>query len=510
MSGAPMASTDNPFGMQTGPSQLPQLPEHFRRHGSLEQSYGGFIGITPTTTPPRSEANSPRGSPRTRRRSHDDDEPNGRRRDRSRDRDGRESQASSAPTNTPTSMPSEWGARTLRLERIIQELHNEVTQLKSQITTLGGDHVRLNALENTLPERVHQCEARQANHIEILNGFAKNASEQVASLQHRMSQIEHPPSFGAGGGGATHVPASPQQQFDIGSPISDPFGGRTSASPQHMSAGMPMQPPNMAAPSRPTYQSQPNYYSHSAKTFVPKEWNVSDKKVSKALNLFNGHAQHYRNWSDRVKDHCKETNCGYGFIFNLIEAQKTRISNSNLSMGKLDDGTEVDFKWLSQHLWVFIGKNIDNDLHGRRLALTQNEQDNGFELWRALYVENEGGAEQVQLGGMSNLHSFPQCPRIDDLQHWLGQWQMTRQKYGADLPEVHLKQMFLNMLPETVAHKLRERKDLNTLQQYINEVDADLGRLNDAKLAKLHQQRMSTALRAGSRSPVNALVEEHQ
>ena len=90
------------------------------------------------------------------------------------------------------------------------------------------------------------------------------------------------------------------------------------------------------------------------------------------------------------------------------------------------------------------------------MALTQNEADNGFELWRALYVENEGGAEQVALGGMSNLHAFPKCPRVDDLQHWLGQWQMTRQKYGADLPEMHLKQMFLNMLPDSVAEKFIE------------------------------------------------------
>ena len=154
-------------------------------------------------------------------------------------------------------------------------------------------------------------------------------------------------------------------------------------------------------------------------------------------------------------------------------------------------------------------KNIDNDLHGRRLALTQNESDNGFELWRALFVENEGGAEQVALGGMSNLHAFPQCPKIEDLQHWLGQWQMTRQKYGSDLPEAHLRQMFLNMLPDSVSSKLRERKDLHSLQQYINEVDADLGRLNDAKLAKIHSQRMASALRTGSRSSVSAIMEDH-
>ena len=85
---------------------------------------------------------------------------------------------------------------------------------------------------------------------------------------------------------------------------------------------------------------------------------------------------------------------------------------------------------------------------------------------------------------------------------------MTRQKFGADLPEVHLKQMFLNMLPVSASEKLRERKDLITLQSYINEVDTDLSRLNDARLAKIQAQRMSTALKSGSRSPVNAVIEE--
>ena len=301
-------------------------------------------------------------------------------------------------------------------------------------------------------------------------------------------------------------------RFNIGSPISDPFASSTPAQAQNSPTRVPNFDPWASHTSnsnrfQSSQQQQPNI---SGRVFNPRDWNVSDKKVSKALTLFNGHAQSYRNWSDRMKDHCKEVNCCYGQIFEIIEAQKTRISNNNLTMGQLEDGTLVDYKWISQHLWVFVGKNIDNDLHGRRMALTQNDADNGFELWRALYVENEGGAEQVALGGMSNLHAFPKCPRVDDLQHWLGQWQMTRQKYGADLPEIHLKQMFLNMLPDPVAEKLRERRDLNTLQQYINEVDADLGRLNDAKLAKLHSQRMANALKAGSRSSVNAVVEEHE
>ena len=377
----------------------------------------------------------------------------------------------------------------------------------------GHDHDRINAMEAALPERVHRCEERQANHIEILNGFAKTAAEQIATLQHRMNQLESQysgqpqqktssttPGFGGGGSSVFGGPnQNNSQQFNIGSPISDPFNVKPPS---------PQTPPQPTDPWATYRQNPPTSHTNHASAFNVREWNVSDKKMSKAMTLFNGSAHSYRNWSDRIKDHCKEVNLGYSYIFNLIEAQGSRIVQANLQNGVLENGAAVDFRWLSQHLWVFIGKNINDDLHGRRLALTQNDADNGFELWRALFIENEGGAEQVALGGMSNLHAFPQCPRVEDLQHWLGQWQMTRQKFGAGLPEAHLKQMFLNMLPPSVSEKLRERRDLVTLQQYINEIDLDLGRLNDAKLAKIHAQRMSNALKSGSRTSVNAVVEE--
>ena len=138
--------------------------------------------------------------------------------------------------------------------------------------------------------------------------------------------------------------------------------------------------------------------------------------------------------------------------------------------------------------------------------MTLNEEDNGIELWRALFIENEGGAEQVQLGGMNSLHSFPPCPGPSDLQHWIGQWQICRQKFGHDLPEIHLRQMFLNMLPHAIAEKLRERRDISTLQEYINGIHGDIGRLNDARLAKVHAQRMKTTLASGAKNPIHAVV----
>ena len=181
-----------------------------------------------------------------------------------------------------------------------------------------------------------------------------------------------------------------------------------------------------------------------------------------------------------------------------------------LGMYTLPDGVTVDLHWIAKHLWSFIGRNVTDVVHGRRLTLTQNQEDNGVELWRALFVENEGGAEQVQLGGMNSLHAFPQCPSVGDLQHWVGQWQITRQRFGNDLPEIHLRQMFLNMLPHSVSEKLCERRDLRILQDYINEINNDLGRLNDARLAKVQAQRMKSALHQGPKNPVHAITKEEE
>ena len=75
-------------------------------------------------------------------------------------------------------------------------------------------------------------------------------------------------------------------------------------------------------------------------------------------------------------------------------------------------------------------------------------------------MESKGGAEQVQLGGMTNLHDFPQCPSPADLHHYIGQWHITRQKFGHGLPDIYPKQMFLNMLPDKIAADIRKRTNL--------------------------------------------------
>ena len=470
-----------------------------------------------------------------------------------RDRDERSRDRDTSPAQG-AALPTEWGGRTLRTERMIGELNKRVIELSESIASLQSrlsvEGNRLNAMESAIPERLHRTEERQSNHIELVNQLSSFMNAQLDTMNTRVNNLEArpphrdpgaqaTPGFGGppreqatpGFGGPPRDPGAqagfgrpdPVSRFDIGSPTpvtsSSPFAPTPAPSPAPTPNpfARTQQPQTSAVPdpwaahaaraARPEHPTPP--HNNPGANFNNREWSVSEKKVSKALTLFDGNAAHYRSWADRIKDHCKEVNMSYAYIFDMIEKEKQPIPMAALRRHEtLPNGALVDMLWISNHLWVFIGRNVNDSIHGRRLTLTQNEPDNGIELWRALFVENEGGAEQVILGGMTSLHAFPQCPSLGDLQHWVGQWQITRQKFGQGLPEMHLRQMFLNMLPPAVAEKLRERKDISTLQEYINEINGDLGRLNDARLAKVNAQRMKTTLLHGAKNAVNVLVEE--
>ena len=137
-------------------------------------------------------------------------------------------------------------------------------------------------------------------------------------------------------------------------------------------------------------------------------------------------------------------------------------------------------------------------VQGRRITLANGEIDNGLKLLRALFVENECGVEQITTGGVTSLHSFPQCPRMEYLQDLVGQWQTTRMTYGQHIPDVHLKTLFLKMVPEQIATDIRKRPELDTLQLCIAYVLGEIGRYKDTRLAKIHAQRVHKALSNGN------------
>ena len=175
------------------------------RHGSSEQGYGGLFGITPPGTPPATRQTTPTRLRSGFMRQPNDDRSGSRARQISRDRE-------------PSTMPSEWGGRTLRTERMIEEINRQLQNVMTTMTAMGTrletESGKLTALERALPERLHKIEERQANHVELLNQISQFFTTQLETMNNRMSAVENSRSPKADTPGFGTSPPN----FDIGSP----------------------------------------------------------------------------------------------------------------------------------------------------------------------------------------------------------------------------------------------------------------------------------------------------
>ena len=271
-----------------------------------------------------------------------------------------------------------------------------------------------------------------------------NVNDRVTILENSSNTTTPATAGGAGG------PA----RFGIATPPDSPFAPTTAQEPR--SASMFSSPPPRAPQADPWAQTRwGSAAAPAAQSTGPelrtdgvdrKDWAVTNQKVSKQLVPFNGDSAPYKNWNERVRDHFKQVNPNWSYVFNGVESSKVRIPISECRIWAMPNGMQCDLKWAAQHLWSFIRSNITDTVHIRCLTLTMNEDDNGLELWRMLFLENEGGAEQVEIAGMTDLHSFPSCPSAADVLHYTDPWNITRMKHGNDLPDAHLRQMFLNMV----------------------------------------------------------------
>ena len=379
---------------------------------------------------------------------------------------------------------------------------------------------RVEGLERTLPQRIQMVENRQVTFVETLNAM-------TAAINQKIEQVEHfvlaqpkaaappqtfPPIPQSYGGPQPSQPTMPEQ-FQLGSPLSAPpgMGANPSSAPTpdpwasyHATyvAGSQAAPP-MAPPVAAASAAGQEIIQH----WDERRWDISHAKVSKELKPFNGSDSAYRTWAGRVRDHFKEVNRDWALVFAEIEKQQTVIPMNSQTLCYLfapGRQVQVDFAWVTNVLWTFLGKHIVDSMYGHRSAVASGP-DNGVELWRAYFVKHEGGADQVELGGIDSLHTFPQCQKVEDLGFWLGKWIEMKDQYGQGMSDVHLRSRFLNILPEAVKKDVRETRGLHTLQDMIQHVQKDLGRLNDSKIAKLHADRLRQSLSGTHR--VNAMTE---
>lgn len=143
-----------------------------------------------------------------------------------------------------------------------------------------------------------------------------------------------------------------------------------------------------------------------------------------------------------------------------------------------------------------------NSVYDRRLQLTNGEDCNGLELWRRLFIEHQGGAEQSMMAGIQSVHRFPRCPHESNLGGYLGEWLSLRRQVGMYLPEEYLVIMLMDVLPEKVASETRDRPLINATQKPVEYVSRELARYNDKHLAKVYDEQAAKALDGVHKNPI--------
>ena len=93
------------------------------------------------------------------------------------------------------------------------------------------------------------------------------------------------------------------------------------------------------------------------------------------------------------------------------------------------------------------------------------EEHNGLEMWRRLATDHIGGAACITLAGRRDFLKFPQCTDIASLSTHLDNWLLEKQEYGQDIPPDLLYEMFLDILPNSVAKEVRLEKSITDAEQ---------------------------------------------
>ena len=91
-------------------------------------------------------------------------------------------------------------------------------------------------------------------------------------------------------------------------------------------------------------------------------------------------------------------------------------------------------------------------MYTRRTQISNGEFGNGFELWRRLFLEFQGGSDAVEFGGMRRLQEFPKSESLTKLSKHIDDWLDVLSNYGTELascPKL-LRNMLLGILPRSL------------------------------------------------------------
>ena len=242
------------------------------------------------------------------------------------------------------------------------------------------------------------------------------------------------------------------------------------------------------------------------------KWEIKSK-VNKDLasHPFNNVMKDYADWASNMPNHLIGCNQGYGKILYLAQKETYPITYERLKQHGFP-GIQVDLVWVARAMWAFIYDNVTMNMKrtlGKNVAAS--ETLNGLELWRRLFVENDGGAVETQVQERDCFIRFPQCPDPKYLNEYLNTWETLAGEYGVHLPEEHLMSMLLNVLPSSTRTDVRKYlKDhpFKTHKDVIAHLQLDINHEIDEKVAEALRTRRFGDLPGYDPKSVQAL--QHQ
>ena len=109
----------------------------------------------------------------------------------------------------------------------------------------------------------------------------------------------------------------------------------------------------------------------------------------------------------------------------------------------------------------FLVDYFPRSMYNRRVQLSGGEMGNGFEMWRRLFIDFQGGSTAVEFGGVRRLQEFPKCTSLSRLSGHLGDWTDVLTTYGSELEHCPrlLRDMVLSIIPKNLEDEILDEGD---------------------------------------------------
>ena len=154
------------------------------------------------------------------------------------------------------------------------------------------------------------------------------------------------------------------------------------------------------------------------------------RKKNETLRKFNGNLGEFQLWRDRVVDHVSRDNNRWRILLDTLQSWQVPITREWLLTQ-----TECGYNgWdLAVKLEGFLVEHMNDSLYRRRRQLSGGVMGNGFEMWRWLFNEFQGGSDAIKLGGARRLQEWPRCTKLESLPAHLDSWCDCLQRDCPDL-----------------------------------------------------------------------------